>query len=72
MYTDFYSIEDVEKGFAETEKGKRKSAETLLNVYKDIKQPYDVELAALESLEGSSDQFVIDAIRQSVILDEPY
>ena len=63
---DFYSIEDVEKEKVKMEKGKKKSAETLLSVYKDIKQPYDVRLAALRSLEGSSDQFVIDAIRQSV------
>ena len=63
---DFYSIEDVEKEKVKMEKGKKKSAETLLNVYKDIKQPYDVRLAALRSLESSDDAFVVEAIRESV------
>ena len=48
------------------EKGKKQSAETLLNIYKDIKQPYDVRLAALRSLENNKDAFVIEAIRESV------
>ena len=63
---DFYSIEDVEKEKVKMEKGKKKSAENLLKIYKDIKQPYDVRLAALRSLENSEDEFVVDAIRQSV------
>jgi len=63
---DFYSIEDVEKEKVKMEKGKKKSAETLLNVYKDIKQPYDVRLAALRSLENSEDAFVIETIKESV------
>ena len=35
---DFYTIEDVEKEKVKMEKGKTKSAETLLEIYKDIKQ----------------------------------
>ena len=63
---DFYSIEDIEKEKIQLEKGKKESAMTLLKVYKDIKQPYDVRLAALRSLEGSDLQFVKDSIKSSV------
>ena len=49
----FYSIEDVEKERAKMNKGKTKSAEALLEIYKDIKQPYDVRLAALKALEAT-------------------
>ena len=34
---DFYSIEDIEKEKAKMEKGKNKSAEILIDIYKDIK-----------------------------------
>ena len=48
------------------EKGKNQSAETLLSIYKDIKQPYDVRLAALRSLENSDLPFVRESIRESI------
>ena len=63
---DFYSLEDIEKERVKLESGKTKSADSLLSVYKDIKQPYDVRLAALEALSSSELPFVRDAIRESV------
>ena len=63
---DFYSIEDIEKERLKMEKGKNQSAETLLSIYKDIKQPYDVRLAALRSLENSDLPFVRESIRESI------
>lgn len=63
---DFYTIEDVEKEKVKMEKGKTKSAETLLEIYKDIKQPYDVRLAALNSLSETDLPFVREAIRAAV------
>ena len=63
---DFYSLEDIEKERVKLENGKTKSADSLLSVYIDIKQPYDVRLAALEALSNSELPFVRDAIRESV------
>tara|TARA_Y100001935_G_scaffold108969_1_gene90465 strand:+ start:4152 stop:5261 length:1110 start_codon:yes stop_codon:yes gene_type:complete len=63
---DFYSIEDIEKEKAKLIKGKTKSAESLLIIYRDIKQPYDVRLAALEALSDSELPFVRESIRESV------
>ena len=63
---DFYSIEDIEKEKAQLDKGKTQSAETLLSIYKDIEQPYNVRLAALRSLEDSDLPFVIESIKKSV------
>ena len=63
---DFYSIEDIEKEKAKMEKGKTKSAETLLEIYKDIKQPYEVRLAALKSLEDTELEFVKESIRSAI------
>ena len=63
---DFYSLEDIEKERVKLESGKTKSADSLLSVYKDIKQPYDVRLAALEALSSSELPFVRDEIRESV------
>lgn len=63
---DFYSIEDIEKEKAKLNKGKTKSAESLLAIYRDIKQPYDVRLAALDALSDSDLPFVKDSIRESV------
>jgi len=63
---DFYSIEDVEKERAKMEKGKTQSAETLLTIYRDIKQPYDVRLAALQSLSEADLPFVKESIREAV------
>ena len=63
---NFYSIEDVEKERVKMEKGKTKSAETLLSIYKDIKQPYDVRLAALKSLENTELPFIKESVRDAV------
>ena len=63
---DFYTIEDVEKEKVKMEQGKTKSAETLLSIYKDFKQPYDVRLAALRSLKNSDLPFVLEKIKESV------
>ena len=63
---DFYTIEDIEKEKVKMEKGKTKSAQTLLSIYKDFKQPYDVRLAALRSLANSDLPFVIEEIKKSV------
>tara|TARA_A100001011_G_scaffold335087_1_gene363816 strand:- start:5063 stop:6157 length:1095 start_codon:yes stop_codon:yes gene_type:complete len=63
---DFYSIEDIEKEKAKLDKGKSKSAEKLLLIYKDVEQPYNVRLAALRSLEDSELPFVVESIKSSV------
>ena len=63
---DFYSVEDVEKERLKMEKGKNQSADNLLEIYKDIKQPYDVRLAALRALESNEQPFVAESIRKSV------
>jgi HEAT repeat protein len=63
---DFYSIEDIEKEKVKMDKGKTKSAEVLLNIYRDIKQPYEVRLAALKSLENTELEFVKESIRKSI------
>jgi len=63
---DFYTIEDVEKEKAKMEQGKTKSAKTLLSIYKDFKQPYDVRLEALKSLASSDLPFVIEEIKKTV------
>ena len=63
---DFYTVEDVEKEKVKLEKGKTQSAEVLLEVYQDIKQPYDVRLAALQSLASSELPFVREAINTAV------
>ena len=63
---EFYSIEDVEKERVKLESGKTQSAESLLEVYQDIKQPYDVRLAALQALSSSELPFVRESIRKSV------
>ena len=63
---DFYTVEDVEKEKVKLEKGKTQSAEVLLEVYQDIKQPYDVRLAALQSLASSELPFVREAIKTAV------
>ena len=47
------------------EKGKNQSAENLLEIYKDIKQPYDVRLAALRALESNNQPFVTESIKKS-------
>ena len=63
---DFYSIEDIEKEKVKMDKGKTKSAEVLLDIYRDIKQPYEVRLAALKSLENTELEFVKESIRTSI------
>tara|TARA_Y100001970_G_scaffold185885_1_gene226070 strand:+ start:1019 stop:2107 length:1089 start_codon:yes stop_codon:yes gene_type:complete len=63
---DFYSLEDIEKERVKLESGKTKSADSLLAVYKDMTQPYDVRLAALEALSSSELPFVRESIRESV------
>ena len=48
------------------EEGKNKSAENLLEIYRDIKQPYDVRLAALKALENTELVFDKESIRESI------
>ena len=63
---DFYTIEDVEKEKVKMRKGKNKSAQNLLEIYQDFKQPYDVRLAALRALRGSDLPFVLESMRKSI------
>ena len=63
---DYYSIEDIEKERVKMEKGKNKSAENLLEIYQDVKQPYEVRLMALKALANTELEFVKESIRAAI------
>ena len=62
-----YTLEDVEKHRTlYTQKGKRKSLDTLVDIYLDNNQPHETRLQALRVISEVNDPIVIDAIQSSI------
>ncbi len=61
-----YSLEDVEKHHQLFKSGKHKSLNTLIEIYQDRNQPYDVRMASLKVLAESNHPNVIKALTESV------
>ncbi len=61
-----YSLEDVEKHRLMFKKGKRKSLQTLIDIYKDPNQTLEVRIVALHALAESRHPMTISAIQSSV------
>ena len=62
-----YTLEDIEKHRTlYTQKGKRKSLSTLVDIYLDNNQPQETRLQALKVISEINDPIVIDALQSSV------
>jgi len=62
-----YTLEDIEKHRTlYTQKGKRKSLSTLVEIYLDNNQPQETRLQALQVISEINDPIVIDALQSSV------
>jgi HEAT repeat protein len=61
-----YSLEDVEKHHQLFKSGKHKSLNTLIEIYQDRNQPYDVRMASLKVLAESDHPNVMTALTESV------
>ena len=61
-----YALEDVEKHRIMFKKGKRKSLQILIEIYKDSNQPLEVRVEALRALAESRHPMIIGAIQSSV------
>ena len=62
-----YTLEDIEKHRTlYTQKGKRKSLSTLVEIYLDNNQPYETRLQALRVISEINDPIVVDALQSSV------
>ena len=61
-----YSLEDVEKHRLMYKKGKRKSLQILIDIYRDPNQTLEVRIEALRTLAESRHPMTISAIQSSV------
>ena len=61
-----YSLEDVEKHRLLFKKGKRKSLQALIDIYKDQNQTLEVRIEALRALAESRHPMIISSIQSSV------
>tara|TARA_X000001036_G_scaffold180419_1_gene170765 strand:- start:3271 stop:4407 length:1137 start_codon:yes stop_codon:yes gene_type:complete len=62
-----YTLEDIEKHRTlYTQKGKRKSLTTLVDIYLDKNQPHESRLQALRVISDINDPIVIDALQSSI------
>ena len=62
-----YTLEDIEKHRTlYTQKGKRKSLSTLVDIYLDNNQPQETRLQALRVISEINDPIVIDALQSSI------
>ena len=62
-----YTLEDIEKHRTlYTQKGKRKSLTTLVDIYLDKNQPHETRLQALRVISDINDPIVIDALQSSI------
>ena len=61
-----YSLEEVEDERIKFRKGDRKALVTLIDIYKDKNQPYDVRIESLRALAESRHPKIISAIQSSV------
>ena len=62
-----YTLEDIEKHRTlYTQKGKRKSLSTLVDIYLDNNQPQETRLQALQVISEINDPIVIDALQSSI------
>tara|TARA_B100000401_G_scaffold80632_1_gene50729 strand:+ start:3611 stop:4711 length:1101 start_codon:yes stop_codon:yes gene_type:complete len=62
-----YTLEDIEKHRTlYTQKGKRKSLSTLVDIYLDKNQPHETRLQALRVIADVNDPIVIDALQSSI------
>jgi len=62
-----YTLEDIEKHRTlYTQKGKRKSLSTLVDIYVDNNQPHETRLQALRVIAEINDPIVIDALQSSI------
>ncbi len=61
-----YTLEEIEDIRIDFKKGKRKALVTLIDIYRDRNQPYDVRLESLRALAESRHPYIIEAIQSSV------
>jgi len=61
-----YSLEEIEEERIKFRKGDRKALVTLIDIYKDKNQPYDVRIESLRALAESRHPKIISAIQSSV------
>ena len=62
-----YTLEDIEKHRTlYTQKGKRQSLTTLVDIYLDNNQPHETRLQALRVIAEINDPIVIDALQSSI------
>lgn len=61
-----FTLEEVERERQLLKTGKRKPVKTLIDIYKDKNQPYDVRIAAIRALSDSQHPEVISSVQESI------